>query len=215
MKYILLDLDGTLTNPKQGITKSVQYALKAYDIIEEDLDNLCKYIGPPLWESFKEFHGISEDQVDDVVAKYREYFAVTGIYENEVYDGIRDCLSKLKKSGKVLIVATSKPEVFARQIMDHFELEEYFTDICGSTLDGSRRTKEDVIRYALEKNNISELDCVVMVGDRLHDIEGAKAVGIRSVGVLYGYGSRKELEEYKADKIAETVDDVYEIIMAL
>ncbi len=215
MKYVLLDLDGTLTNPKLGITKSVQYALKAYDIIEDDLDNLCKYIGPPLWVSFKEYHGIKDDQVNDIVEKYREYFSVKGIFENEAYEGIAECLEKWKAAGKILIVATSKPEVFARQVVEHFGLDEYFTDVCGSTLDGSRSTKEEVIRYAIEKNHITELNQAVMVGDRLHDIEGAKAVGIDSVGVLYGFGSREELEEYKADKIAETVDELYDIIMNL
>ena len=114
-----------------------------------------------------------------------------------------------------MIVATSKPEVFARQVVEHFGLDEYFTDVCSSTLDGSRSTKEEVIRYAIEKNHITELNQAVMVGDRLHDIEGAKAVGIDSVGVLYGFGSREELEEYKADKIAETVDGLYEISMNL
>ncbi len=215
MKYVLLDLDGTLTNPKLGITKSIQYALKAFNIVEEDLDSLCRYIGPPLWFSFKEYHGIPDDQLDDIIEKYREYFSVKGIYENEVFDGIKECLSGLKNAGKILIVATSKPEVFARQIIEHFELAEYFTDICGSTLDGSRSTKGDVIRYALEKNRITELNSVVMVGDRLHDIEGAKEVGISSVGVLFGYGSREELEEHGADRIAETVEDVYRIIMEL
>jgi len=215
MKYVLLDLDGTLTNPKLGITKSIQYALKAYQIIEDDLDSLCKYIGPPLWVSFKEYHGIREDQIDAVIEKYREYFAVTGMYENEVYDGIEDCLAKLKKEGKVLIVATSKPEIFAKKILEHFGLDGYFTDICGLTLDGSRSTKEAVIRYALEKNNITDVNSVVMVGDRLHDIEGAKAVGIASVGVLYGFGSHEELEEYKADWIVESVDELYEVVREL
>jgi haloacid dehalogenase superfamily, subfamily IA, variant 1 with third motif having Dx(3-4)D or Dx(3-4)E len=215
MKYILLDLDGTLTNPKLGITKSIQYALKAFGIIEENLDNLNKYIGPPLWVSLKEFHGIKEEQIEEVVAKYREYFSVTGIYENEVYEGIADCLAKLKAADKKLILATSKPEIYAIKILEHFGLIEYFTDVCGATMDSTRSTKEAVIRYALDKNHITDLESAVMVGDRLHDMEGAKAVGIASIGVLYGFGSREELEEYQADSIAETVDELYEIIMRI
>ena len=212
MKYILFDLDGTLTNPKIGITKSVQYALKAFHINEPDLDSLCKYIGPPLRKSFKEYHGLSESQAEDAIAKYREYFADTGIFENEVYDGMKELLEKLQKAGKILIVATSKPEIFARRILEHFGLDSYFTDICGDTMDSLRGSKEKVIRYALEKNHITDLSRAVMVGDRLHDIEGAKLAGIASIGVLYGFGSREELEKEGADIIAATVQDLYQII---
>ena len=215
MKYILLDLDGTLTNPEIGITKSVQYALKAFGIIEENLGNLRKYIGPPFWVSLKEYHGIREDQIEEVIAKYREYFSVTGIYENEVYEGIEECLAKLKAAGKKLILATSKPEIYANKILEHFGLVDYFTDVCGATMDSSRSNKEAVIRYALDRNHITDLDSVVMVGDRLHDVEGAKAVGIASIGVLYGFGSKEELEEYNADWIAESVEELYEIIMKI
>lgn len=215
MKYILFDLDGTLTDPKVGITKSVQYALKAFHIDEPDLDALCKYIGPPLRTSFIEYQGFSETQAEEALVKYREYFGDTGIFENEVYDGIKELLTKLQKAGKSLIVATSKPEIFARRILEHFELESYFTDVCGATMDNSRGTKEEVIRYAFEKNHITDHSLAVMVGDRLHDIEGAKKVGIASVGVLYGFGSREELEKAGADKIAETVQELYEVIMNL
>lgn len=215
IKYVLFDLDGTLTNPRVGITKSIQYALRAYGINVEDLDSLCKYIGPPLQESFQEYHGIPKEQIPGIIEKYREYFSVKGIYENEVFDGIVTCLTKLKEAGKELIVATSKPEVFAKQIIEHFSLSSYFREVCGSTLDGSRSTKEAVIRYALEKNKITELDKVVMIGDRLHDIEGAKAVGIKSVGVLFGYGSLAELKEYQADYIVEAVDDIYDTVIHL
>lgn len=215
MKYILMDLDGTLTNPKLGITKSIQYALKECHIIEPDLEALCKYIGPPLWSSFKEYNGFNEAQTEEAVAKYREYFSEIGIYENEKYEGIDLLLAKLKKEEKILILATSKPEVYAKKIMEYFKLESYFTDICGSTLDSSRCTKEDVIRYALEKNKITDYSSVLMVGDRLHDIEGAKKVGISSIGVLYGFGSREEHENYGADRIAATVEELYEIIMSM
>ena len=213
MKYILIDLDGTITDPKIGITKSVQYALKSFGIQVEDLDTLCRHIGPPLRSSFMEFYGFDEEQAEEAIVKYREYYTVTGIYENEVYQGMENFLARLKAAGRTLIVATSKPEVFAKIILEHFELSRYFDDICGATLDYSRSTKEQVIRYALDKNQITDYSQVVMVGDRLHDIEGAKAVGLASVGVLYGYGSREELEESGADQISETVEDLYDIML--
>lgn len=211
-KYILLDLDGTLTNPKLGITKSVQYALRAFGINEPDLESLCKYIGPPIREALKEYHGFDPDRAEEAVVKYREYFAETGIFENEVYEGIPDVLSKLQSEGKILIVATSKPEEFARRILEHFNLDGYFTDICGATMDGTRTTKEEVIRYALDRNHISKLSSVVMVGDRLHDTVGAKMVGIESIGVLYGFGDREELEKAGADRIAATVKELYQVV---
>ncbi|MDF2540245.1 MAG: hypothetical protein K0S76_3266 [Herbinix sp.] len=214
MKYIFIDLDGTITDPKPGITKSVQYALRAFHINIEDLDSLCCHIGPPLKTAFMEFYGFSEEQALEAIVKYREYFAETGIFENEVYEGMESLLARLKAAGKVLIVATSKPEVFARRILEHFGLIGYFDDVCGSTLDDSRSKKEEVIRYAMEKNGVLENTDVVMVGDRMHDIEGAKAVGLASIGVLYGYGSREELEKAGADRICEAVEDLYEVIMS-
>lgn len=212
-QYILFDLDGTLTDPKLGITKSIQYALKAFQIDEPDLDSLCKYIGPPLRESFHSFHGFDEAKAEEAVVKYREYFSVTGLYENEVYEGIEEMLDRLKKAGKTLMIATSKPEEFARKILQYFKLENYFTDICGATMDSSRSSKEAVIRYALDKNRITDFPAVIMIGDRLHDIEGAKSVGITSMGVLFGYGSREELETAGADYIAETVEDITQILL--
>jgi phosphoglycolate phosphatase len=214
MEFILMDLDGTITNPQLGITKSVQYALRAMNIIIKDLDSLCKHIGPPLKVSFMEYYGFTEEEAEKAIEKYREYFKDTGLYENEVYPGMEELLSKLNKAGKKIIVATSKPEVFARKILEHFHLVQYFYDICGATLDGSRSDKEQVIRYALEKNGITDLSSLVMIGDRKYDIEGAKAVGIASVGVLYGFGDRYELENAGADRIAETVESVYDIIMS-
>lgn len=213
MKYILMDLDGTVTNPKLGITKSVQYALKYWNIIIEDLDTLTKHIGPPLKNSFIEYYGFSEEQAEEAVEKYREYFKDTGIYENEVYEGMEILLSKLKKAGNKIFLATSKPEEFARRILEHFKLDSYFDDICGATLDGSRSNKEDVISYALVKNKITDYSNTVMIGDRSYDIEGAKLVGIASIGVLYGFGSREELIEAGADQISETVEELFETIM--
>lgn len=213
MDYILMDLDGTITNPKTGITKSVQYALRALNIDIEDLDSLTKHIGPPLKDGFMEYYDFSEAEADLAVEKYREYFSEAGIFENEVYTGMETLLSRLKQAGKYLIVATSKPEKLAKTILAHFHLEHYFDDICGATYDDSRSKKEEVIRYALKKNAITDLDRVVMVGDRKYDIIGAKAVGIASIGVLYGFGSEAELRAAGADRIAHTVEEVYDVII--
>lgn len=215
MKYILLDLDGTITDPKEGITRSVQYALKSKGILIEDLDSLCRHIGPPLKTSFMDFYGFSESEAEELVKKYREYFRDTGIFENKVYEGMDELLRKLRATGKKLITATSKPEVFAKRILEHFGLDHYFDDICGASMDNSRIDKEDVIRYALEKNGIRDLSEVIMVGDREHDVIGAHKVGIASLGVLFGYGSRQELEEAGADRLALTVAEVYDVIMSM
>ena len=214
MQYILFDLDGTLTNPMLGITKSFQYALASKGVDVKDLNSLSKYIGPPLRSSLMEF-GFNEEEAEELISKYREYYKATGLYENEVYDGIEELLRKLKADGKKLYTATSKAEHFAKIILEHFKLAHYFEDICGATMDPSRETKEEVIRYALCKNNIVDLDEVVMIGDREHDVEGAKRVGIASIGVLFGYGSRNELVEAGADRLAETVHEVYEIIKVM
>jgi len=213
MKYILIDLDGTITNPKEGITKSFQYALKHMGIEVKDLDSLCKHIGPPLKEGFQEFWGFNEEEATQAVVKYRESYSVTGIFQNEEYVGIKELLQKLTQEGKHLIVATSKPEFYAKQIMEHFNLSQYFVDICGSSMDGSRSRKGDVIRYALVKNQVTDLEQVVMVGDRFHDIEGAKENGIASIGVLYGFGNKDELEQAGADQIAETVNELAKILL--
>lgn len=215
MKYILMDLDGTITNPKVGITKSFQYALKHFDINIEDLDTLTKHIGPPLLDTFRREYGFSETETQKAVEKYREYFNRQGILENEVYSGMKQLLSKLNQAEMKVIVATSKPESLAVRILEHFGLAEYFQDICGADFDETRSSKEDVIQYALEKNKINEISQVVMVGDRKYDVEGAKAHGMKCIGVLYGFGSRQELEEAGADLIAETVEKVYERIIEL
>jgi phosphoglycolate phosphatase len=215
MDYILMDLDGTITNPKQGITKSIQYALRALNIFVEDLDTLTKHIGPPLKDGFIEYYGFNDEEAELAVVKYREYFNRAGIFENEVYEGMERLLSDWKAAGKMIFVATSKPEPLAKRILEHFKLADYFTDICGATFDDQRSRKDEVILYTLEKNGITGLDKVVMVGDRKYDVEGAKAVGIASIGVLYGFGSEEELMIAGADRIASTVEELYHIAMEL
>ena len=206
--YILFDLDGTLTDPKVGITGSVAYALESFGIHIENHDDLCCFIGPPLLDSFMEYYGMSEEDANRAIAKYRERFSVTGLFENEVYDGIPQLLRQLKDAGKTLIIATSKPAVFSQRILDHFDLSQYFTFLSGSELDGTRNDKAEVIAYALEQCGITDLSQVIMIGDRKHDIIGARKNGLPCIGVLYGYGDRAEHESAGADYIVETVDEL-------
>lgn len=212
-KNILFDLDGTLTDPGVGITNSVAYALKKYGITVEDKKELYKFIGPPLKTSFQEFYGFSEDDSALAVEYYREYFKEKGIYENRVYDGIRELLSSLKSDGRTLILATSKPEQFALRILEHFDIKHFFCLVAGATMDGLRSEKADVIRYALEQSNVEDVSSTVMIGDRKHDVIGAFANGIDAIGVLFGYGSKKELEEAGAKYIAKNPDDILQICM--
>lgn len=202
-QYVLFDLDGTLTDPGEGITNSVAYALKKYGIEVADRTSLYPFIGPPLHESFQKFYGFSEEESMQAVAYYREYYRDRGIYENEVYEGIPEVLQTLREQGKTLLLATSKPEAFAIQILEHFQLLPYFHVVAGATMDGSRVQKGDVIRYALEAGQISDLSQTVMVGDRRFDIEGAKENGFSAIGVLYGYGDFQELSEAGAKNIIE------------
>ena len=205
---ILFDLDGTLTDPKLGITKSVAYALKSYGIEVEDLDSLLKFIGPPLKDSFVKYYGFSEEQGVEAVERYREYLKPYGIYENKVYDGVENMLANLVKCGKKVILATSKPTVFANVILEHFNLKQYFTCVVGSELDGSRVKKGDVVAEALRQAGVTDKSVAVMVGDREHDIIGAKENEIDSVGVLYGYGDRTELETAGAGHVVESVEEL-------
>ena len=207
-QYILFDLDGTLTDPKVGITSAVAHALKYYGIEVENLDTLCKFIGPPLADSFMEYYGFSREQATEAVEKYREYFSVRGLYENKVYPGVEALLKELTMQGKKLYLATSKPEIYAKQILEHFHLAEYFTWIGGSELSGERVRKGDVIAYVLEQGQITDKDKAIMVGDRMHDVIGAKEQNLPCIGVLYGYGNREELEQAGATMIKASVEEL-------
>lgn len=211
-QYILFDLDGTITDPKMGITKGIKYSLSKFNIEVNNLDELCKFIGPPLKDSFMEFYNFDEEKTNEAIKYYREYYSDKGKFENYVYDNFEKLLQLLKFKRKTLIVATSKPTVFAKEILEHFNLVKYFDFISGSNLDGTRCNKDEVIKYALEENNIKDLSQVVMVGDRKYDILGAKKVGIESVGVLYGYGNLEEMKECEADYIAKDVFELMEIL---
>ena len=207
-KTILFDLDGTLTDPALGITNSVAYALSKWDITVSDRSELFKFIGPPLLDSFAEYYGFSDSQSRLALKYYREYFTDRGMFENRVYEGIPQLLSELRSRNKKLIVATSKPEEFAVRILQHFKLDGYFDFIGGASMDETRVKKADVIQYALDSCNIIDRSSVVMVGDRLHDINGAKRCGLPSIGVTYGYGSFDELKDAGADFIALSVEDI-------
>ncbi len=211
---VLFDLDGTLTDPALGITNSVMYALKKWNIEVTDRSELYKFIGPPLIDAFEEYYGFSREDSILTLKYYREYFSTNGLFENEVYDGIDNLLCDLKKAGKKLLVATSKPEVYAKQILEHFDLLKYFDFVAGATLDEKRVKKDDVIEYALESCNINDCKKVVMVGDRKHDVLGAKKFGIDTIGVLFGYGSRDELSDAGAVYIAENIKDISDILFA-
>lgn len=212
---VLFDLDGTLTDPFEGISNSIIYALKKFGIAAPDKPLLKKFIGPPLTESFSEYCGLNHSDALYAVDYYREYFSVAGIFENKPYEGVCELLSGLKERGYTAIVATSKPEQFAKAIVQHFGLEQYFKEICGATMDQSRTQKADVIAYALKKCEIKEKDKkrAVMVGDRKHDIIGAKTNGLSSIGVLYGYGSKEELLEAGANYIANSPVDILHYIL--
>ncbi len=211
--YILFDLDGTLTDPAEGITNSVAYALAKYGIEVEDKTTLNTFIGPPLSESFRKYFKFSILQSVDAVTKYREYYHDRGIFENRLYDGIPEMLAALKAAGKCVIMATSKPTVFAERIAVHFDFRKYFDIIVGSELDGTRVDKAEVIKEALRQAGNPAPESCIMVGDRLHDVEGAKKNGMRCIGVLYGYGSHDELTEAGADTIVDSVSTLSSVLL--
>lgn len=206
--YYFFDLDGTLTNPALGITNSFKHALTELGLEIPSYETLCTYIGPPLVTTFKTFYGFNDEQAAVGVKKYREYFADKGLFENEVIDGIPELLSELKFQGKHLVLATSKPEPYSVRILEHFGLSQYFDYICGSNLDETRSKKAEVIAYALEKCGNPDKSKIIMIGDREHDIFGAQENGLKSCGVLFGFGNRKEFENAGADFIVEKVSDL-------
>lgn len=215
-KYFLFDLDGTLTDPKEGITTCVQYALHSLGIEEPDLDRLESFIGPPLKDSFMEFYGMDEEQAQAAVKKYRERFNDKGLYENEIYPGIAPMLQMLSEKGFRLAVASSKPTVFVEKILEHFGIRQYFKVVVGSELDGSRTSKDQVVMEALRQLFGAKpilYHEVYMIGDRRFDVEGARAMKVESVGVTYGYGDMEELREAHADYIVESVEELREFLL--
>ena len=211
-RIILFDLDGTLTDSEPGIINSVRHALRAFGM-DRTPAALRPFIGPPLYDSFRELTGLNDADAQRAIQIYRGYFADRGIYENSLYPGISDMLFRLKKTQRKLIVATSKPEIFARKIIVHFGLAACFDAVCGADLEGKRSSKSDVIRYALESCGIApETPGMVMVGDRRYDIIGARDNGLDAIAVLYGYGSREELREAGAARFASSVAELEKLL---
>lgn len=211
--YLLFDLDGTLTDPALGITNSVMYALRKLGAPVEERSFYNRFIGPPLLDSFARYCGFSPEKSRGALRLYREYFTDRGIYENVVYDGIPMLLADLQAAGYKLVVATSKPELFAKQIFDHFGMTKYFSFIGGADMEETRATKDAVIGYVLESLGNPPPEKCLMVGDREYDVCGAEKCGMDAVGVLYGYGSREELTAVGAKYIAESVADLRRLLL--
>ncbi|WP_078551968.1 HAD family hydrolase [Bacillus alkalicellulosilyticus] len=212
-KIILFDLDGTLSDPKEGITKSVQYALAKMGIQEPNLDKLECFIGPPLQVSFEEYYHFEKKEVQQAIDSYRERFKEKGMFENELYSNIPSLLQSLKEQGFTLVVATSKPTVFAEQILTYFEIEQYFEHVVGSNLDGTRTSKTEIIQFILDMYKEHNRSDFVMIGDRKHDMIGANNTGIASIGVTYGYGSFDELTQTNPTYIVKSVIQLKEILV--
>ncbi len=204
----LFDLDGTLTDPKEGIINAVLYVLEKMGIEEVNISELDSFIGPPMQQSFADRYNMNEIEVERAVFYFREYLKQSGLLENKVYDGIGALLQELKDAGNRLFVATSKPTVFAKQVIEHFQLTSFFEEIVGSNLDGTRIKKEEIIAHILQTNEELQKEEMVMIGDRKHDVIGANSNGIASIGVLYGYGDENELSDAGAIHIVKDVEEL-------
>lgn len=215
-QYLMFDLDGTLTDPREGITKSVQYALLHMGIEEKDLTKLEPFIGPPLLESFREYYDFSLEQAREAVEYYREYFSSAGVFQNLLFKGVPKLLSELKSHGKVVATASSKPEPFVRLILEYFHVDSYFDYICGGSMDESRICKEDVIEELLcsrMRLPREEWKHVLMIGDRRHDVEGAAKFGIPCLGLSMGFAAEGELGKAGAAAIVDTVEEIGAFIL--
>ena len=213
---VAFDLDGTLTDPKRGLTSAFAYGLRKIGLRVDDVESLKKFIGPPLRDSFRDEYGLSEQDADDALMLFREYFGVYGWWDNELYEGIHDLLASLKAAGKTLVLATSKPEVYSSKILKLFGLSDYFDFAEGASFDRSREKKCDVLEYALSMVGADSVEgkrSAVLVGDTRFDAEGARLCGVDSIGVTYGYGTEAELLAEGATYIAKTVADVKRILL--
>ena len=210
--YIFFDLDGVLTDSGEGIINSALYALEKYNIDVNEKSELKKFIGPPLQDSFSTDYGFNEEELEGVIATFREYYSEKGIFENALFPNIEDVLKELKKKKKKLVVATSKPEVFAMKVLMHFNILKYFEYVSAATLDESKIKKELIIKEAISALGIKDLSKVVMIGDRKHDAIGASKNGIDCIGALWGYGSKEELQKAGATLFAEEPLKLLELI---
>lgn len=213
-EHIFFDLDGTLTDPAEGITNSIAYVLDYYKIDYPSKKALERHIGPPLHKTFITEYGFDENSAELAIQKYREYFSDKGIFENRLFDGIPEMLSGLKAKSKKIYLATSKPQYYAKKILEHFDIAKYFDFVSGCELDGTRSQKTEVIEHICENVGLKDLSTSVMVGDRKYDIEGAHHFGMPCIAVLFGYGSMEEFKEAKADYIVESVEELYNLLIS-
>lgn len=212
-RYILFDLDGTLTDPFEGISKCIIYALDSLSVKIDDISELKCFIGPPLFEQFKDYFGFDDNTAELAVKKYRERYKIKGWKECTLFNDVDKLLKKLKSEGKILAVATSKPEIFAESILEYLCIKQYFDFIGGADISHTgRNKKEDVVDYVLKNLSVSDKSEAVLIGDRFYDIEGARTNGIRTISVLSGYGSFEEFQLHNADYIAEDLTDAVRII---
>jgi phosphoglycolate phosphatase len=209
---VFFDLDGTLTDSKEGITNSVRYALRKLGLVEPDRDWLVRFIGPPLADSFKAYCGLDQASAERAVGHYREYFSEQGIFENRLYSGVPDLLEEGLAAGRAQLLVTSKPTVYAEKILHHFEIDHCFGWVVGSRLDGTRVGKTELVAEGLLRLRREERCKVVMVGDREHDVRGARANGIDSIAVTYGYAQPGEIERARPTRTARTVDDLRRLL---
>ncbi|WP_019411813.1 HAD family hydrolase [Pseudomonas psychrophila] len=206
---VLFDLDGTLTDPREGITRSIQYGLSKMGIDEPDLSKLEHFIGPPLLQAFMEFYSFSEAQAWEAVGYYRERFSVTGLYENHVFDGVTPLLEELVGQGRQLYIATSKPQIYAREIARHFDFAKHFNVIYGSELDGTRTNKIELIAHLMAEQGLDPAQ-TLMIGDRKHDLIGARQNGLDAAAVGYGFGSFEELNSHTPAYHFETLVQLHQ-----
>ena len=209
---IIFDLDGTLTESGTGIKNSVRYTLEHYGLPMEDDDSLNRYVGPPLMVSFRDYMKFPDEEIPEAIEVYRKYFVQYGMFQNQVYEGIRELLDGLQSADKRMFIATGKPTVYSRQILEHFGLASYFECVCGIGLDEAATEKDELITQVLEFAHLAPEECV-MIGDRKFDMMGANKVGVIPIGVTYGYGSREELETAGAHTIVDSVEQLQELLL--
>lgn len=212
-KYLLFDLDGTITDSFESVANCFIHALKYFGIEVKNISELKPALGPPLKDSFMNIFNLSEEEANLAVTKYRERYEIYNTIENKLYDNIKDVLIGLKKSGYKLILATSKPERYANKILRYFDIDKCFYDVSGATFDKTRNEKIDILKHLLLKNNITDYENAVMIGDRKYDLEAAAELGIDAIGVLYGYGDFEELSKYKNVFLAQSPEMLYNYLM--
>lgn len=220
LKYVLFDLDGTLTESGPGIMNAAKIALNHFGIEENNVENLHKFVGPPLTESFGQRYGMNEADTQEAIAVFRKYYNVTGIYENSVFEGVQEMLQQLKSNGLLLSIASSKPRPMIDIVVDHFDIRKYFDVIVGCELDGTRSQKKEVVDEVIRlfgelSGDGAVLEHSIMVGDRMYDVNGARECGLECIGVTYGYGTRQELQEAGAAYIVDSVNELGEKLLHL